>query len=131
MKKSIILLLFIACVSGRIASAQTISGEAPRFRVAVQGGYGYRLGKIQESGQNVIDQHNKKLKWGVVYGADATWFVANDFGFGLKFNNLRSKAEDAVTITYDDSLALWHQLALLPQAADGSSWLTVALDIYH
>ena len=58
MKKSIILLLFIACVSGRIASAQTISGEAPRFRVAVQGGYGYRLGKIQESGQNVIDQHN-------------------------------------------------------------------------
>ena len=102
MKKTVILLLLIACVSGRIASAQTVSGEAPRFRVAVQGGYGYRLGKVQESGQDVIDQHNKKLKWGFVYGADATWFVANDLGFGLKFSNLRSKAEDAVSITYDD-----------------------------
>ena len=102
MKKTVILLLLIACISGRIASAQTVSGEAPRFRVAVQGGYGYRLGKVQESGQDVIDQHNKKLKWGFVYGADATWFVANDLGFGLKFSNLRSKAEDAVSITYDD-----------------------------
>ena len=101
MKKTIIFLLLIACISGRIASAQTISGEAPRFRIAVQGGYGYRLGKVQETGQSIIDQHNKKLKWGLVYGADATWFISNDFGLGLKFNNLRSTAEDAVTITYD------------------------------
>ena len=102
MKKTIILLLFIACVSGRTASAQTVSGEAPRFRIAVQGGYGYRLGKLRESGQDVIDQHNKKLKWGFVCGADATWFTSNDFGFGLKFHNMRSSAEDAVTVTYAD-----------------------------
>lgn len=100
MKKLIITLLSALLLAGAMASAQ-----APNFRVAVQGGYGYRLGKVQETGQAIVDQHNQKLKWGFVYGADATWYFSDAFGIGLKFNDMRSKSEDAVTITPADGSA--------------------------
>ena len=100
MKQFFITSLLALLLAGAAASAQV-----PSFRVAVQGGYGYRLGKMAETGQAVVDQHNQKLKWGFTYGADATWYFSDSFGLGLKFNDIHSKAEDAVTVTYNDGSA--------------------------
>ena len=97
MKQRFITSLLALLLTGAAASAQ-----APSLRVALQGGYGYRLGKISETGEAVVDQHNQRLKWGFTYGADATWYFDDSFGLGLKFNDMHSKAEDAVTVTYND-----------------------------
>ena len=102
MNKNIIFLLLIALFVVPTVSAQTVNEGTPRFRIAVQGGYGYRLGKYQDTGQSIVDQHNKRLKKGFVYGADMNWFTASDMGFGLKYSNMHSKSEDMVTITYDN-----------------------------
>ena len=111
MNKNSLFLLFVALFVVPTVSAQTVyyttpnpsvNESAPRFRLAVQGGYGYRLGKYQETGQSIIDQHNKRLKKGFVYGADINWFTASEMGFGLKYSNMHSKSEDMITITYDN-----------------------------
>ena len=77
------------------------SMQAPKWRVAMQGGFGYRIGKVQETGNEVIDAHNKKLKTGISYGADVTYHWSDGFGLGLKFNDMHSSVKDAVTVTYD------------------------------
>ena len=97
MKQFSITSLLALLLFGTAASAQV-----PSFRMAVQGGYGYRLGKVAETGQSVVDHHNQKLKQGFSYGADATWYFSDSFGLGLKFNDLHSMAEDAVTVTPND-----------------------------
>ena len=102
MKKSLFFLCFLVLMIEPSALAQSVNNGAPRFRLAVQGGYGYRLGKNVESGQSIVDEHNKRLKNGLTYGADLTWYTSGDIGFGLKFSNMHSKSEDMVTVTYDD-----------------------------
>ena len=77
------------------------SMRAPKWRVALQGGYSYRIGKVQDTGNEVIDSHNKKLKTGFNYGADVTYHWSDGFGLGLKYNDMRSSSKDAVTVTYD------------------------------
>lgn len=79
------------------------SMRAPKWRLAVQGGYGYRVGKVQESGNEVVDAHLKKLKWGFTSGADVTYHWSDGFGIGLKYNDMHSAAKDAVTVTYEGS----------------------------
>ena len=94
--------LFFTSLLALLLAGAAASAQAPSFRVAVQGGYGYRIGKVPETGQAIVDQHNQKLKWGFTYGADATWYFSDSFGLGVKYNDLHSKAEEAVTLTYSD-----------------------------
>lgn len=79
------------------------SMRAPKWRLAVQGGYGYRIARVQESGNEVVDAHLKKLKWGFTYGADVTYHWSDGFGIGLKYNDMHSDSKDAVMVTYEDS----------------------------
>ena len=102
MNKYVFFLFFLVLILEPSVLAQSVNDGAPRFRIAIQGGYGYRLGKNVKTGQNVVDQHNKRLMNGLAYGADMTWYTSSDIGFGLKYSNMHSKSEDMVTITYDN-----------------------------
>jgi opacity protein-like surface antigen len=56
------------------------------FRVAVGGGYAYRLGKIEETSDPEIDDMNKKLRNGFVIDVDAQYFFRESWGVGLNAN---------------------------------------------
>ena len=56
------------------------------FRVAVGGGYAYRLGKIEETSDPKIDDMNKKLRNGFVIDAEAQYFFRESWGVGLNAN---------------------------------------------
>lgn len=56
------------------------------FRVAVGGGYAYRLGKIEETSDPEIDDMNKKLRNGFVIDVDAQYFFKESWGVGLNAN---------------------------------------------
>ena len=56
------------------------------FRVAVGGGYAYRLGKIEETSDPEIDDMNKKLRNGFVIDAEAQYFFRESWGIGLNAN---------------------------------------------
>ena len=94
MKKKIFFLLFVTLLIVPTVSAQTVNEGLPRFRIAVQGGYGCRLGKYTETGSGLEDKHVKRLRNGVVYGADLIWFTSSNYGFGLKFSDIHSMSED-------------------------------------
>ena len=70
--------------------------EAPKFRIAVQGGYGRRLAKYQATNNELIDNHNRRLFGGLDYGADMTYYFSDSYGFGLKYNNMHTISKDAV-----------------------------------
>lgn len=72
----------------------------PKWRVAVQGGFGYRLAKLTKTGNDVIDTHNKSLMMGYTYGADVTYFFGG-YGIGAKYSDMHSQRSDAVTAEID------------------------------
>lgn len=62
---------------------------APRykdFRFSVGGGYAFRLGKVEKTGDTKIDDLNKKLRHGYTLDADAQYFFKESWGLGLNVN---------------------------------------------
>lgn len=84
-----------------LLSAGIAEAQSPKFRMVVNGGYGYRPVKVAETGKEVIDTHNKKLKKGLVYGAEAAYYFSENLGIGVKYSNMRSSAKDRVVVTDD------------------------------
>lgn len=101
-----ICLIFLASVSVHaqniVTSDATVTASLSSWRFAAQGGYAYRVGKVDKSQDAVLVNHIKKLKHGVTYGADATWFFMDSIGIGLKYNSLNVGNSELVTVTYDD-----------------------------
>lgn len=64
------------------------SSRSRPVRIAVQGGYAYRAGKVDQSQGPDMAKYLKGLKHGYTYGADLTWFFLNNFGVGVKGNVL-------------------------------------------
>lgn len=58
------------------------------WRISLQGGMGYRLGKLVDNLETVEQQHLKNMRLGWIYGADVTYFFNEYFGLGVKFQNL-------------------------------------------
>lgn len=102
----LIIFIFIAAFASNaqtiITSDTTVTSNCPSWRFSVQGGYAYRVGRVDKSQDAVLVDHLKKLKHGVTYGADATWFFMESLGVGLKYNSLNVGNSEQVTVTYDD-----------------------------
>ena len=81
--------------------AQTADAEysAPRFRIAVNGGFGFRTGKLKSVGSPNVDKHNQKLMNGFFGNVEASWFTAYDLGFGMKYSLLNSNASDYLPLS--------------------------------
>lgn len=56
------------------------------FRFAIGGGYAYRLGKEEKTGNAALDAMNKKLRHGFTVDADAQYFFKETWGLGLNAN---------------------------------------------
>lgn len=74
-------------------------GKYRDFRFAIGGGYAFRLGKIEKTGDSKIDDMNKKLRHGFTIDADAQYFFKEGWGLGLNANYCSaSTSGDNVTI---------------------------------
>ena len=56
------------------------------FRIAVGGGYAYRVGTTEKTNDQIIDDMNKKLRHGFTVDADAQYFFKRTWGLGLNVN---------------------------------------------
>ena len=63
------------------------------FRIAVNGGWSYRVAKIAGNNDPEIQKYQKDLKSGYNLGIDATYFISEPIGIGFKYNNFKSKNE--------------------------------------
>ncbi len=109
----------LAKIKDKYEKFQTIGEMPPSLRIAVHGGAGYRLINVdgaEMSGGSDADnfnessqpaavaspdeiEHNRKMKFGISYGADAAFYLGNYTGFGIKYSNLRSSGKDIITTT--------------------------------
>ena len=85
-----------------ITSDRTVAENAPSVRLSIMGGGGCRLGKAASNTEAALADHAKHTRWGVSYGADASWFFSESLGAGLRYNNLHVGHKTEVTATYDD-----------------------------
>ena len=71
------------------------------FRIAVNGGWSYRLAKIAGNNEPEIQQYQKELKSGYNFGADLTYFISETFGVGFKYSNFKStNSMDDIYLTF-------------------------------
>ena len=71
------------------------------FRIAVNGGRSYRVGKIAGNNEPEIQQYQKELKSGYNLGIDMTYFISEPIGFGIKYSNFKSKnSMDDIYLTF-------------------------------
>ena len=73
-----------------------------RLRIAIHGGYGYRLGELPQGISEDELQYLKKMKRGPWVGGDVSWFFTSQIGAGLRASNMRVKASAYGTATYED-----------------------------
>lgn len=74
----------------------------PHFRLAINGGFSQRLGRIPSSYPTFVQEYFTKLKTGSNIGVDATYFVAEKTGIGIVYNAYNSQNEIDIYVT--DSL---------------------------
>jgi hypothetical protein len=78
----------IAEVSKNIKTPSDYDGE--RFRIALEAGVGYRLGKIQGELDPVVKDHVRKLRSGFHWGTDAHYFIIDQLALGIRYNSFYS-----------------------------------------
>jgi hypothetical protein len=71
------------------------------WRVGARGGFGNMLAKIPTTNEYLLYQ--EKLLRGYTWGADAAYFFTDNLGFGLMFNDFRSKNQ-AENIKYRNEI---------------------------
>lgn len=108
---AMLLTFFSASAQNIVTSDTNVTSTLPSWRISVQGGYAYRLGKIDKSQDEVLVEHAKKLKSGFCYGADATWYFMNSLGAGIKYSNVSVANSEDVTITYEDGNIEYGEIA--------------------
>jgi len=78
------------------------SSSTPKLRFAVQGGFGYLLGKVDKTmGPDMID-YQKKLKSGFTDGAELSYLFLNGYSAGIKYSHMRSAVSVYGTLSYED-----------------------------
>lgn len=77
-------------VAAQQATPYQVEYETPKknkdIRVAIGGGYAYRLGKVIKTGNANLDNMNKQLRNGFTVDADAQYYFQESWGIGLNAN---------------------------------------------
>lgn len=76
-----------------VTSDQTAGKKLPTWRFAIQGGGGYRFGKVPTGLDAAMEKYLKALKWGYSYGADITGFFSESLGVGVKYHSFNTSNE--------------------------------------
>ena len=75
----------------------------PHFRVAVNGGYSYRTAPVAKDVSKVVSDYLKQLKSGYHFSADASYYLTELFGLGIKSSvSFSSNSMDHVQVEMDD-----------------------------
>lgn len=62
-----------------------------RFRLAAHGGFSYMLAGVAEDVPSDFKNYVRQMKSGYHFGADATYFISESYGIGLKYSLFKSK----------------------------------------
>lgn len=76
--------------------------EAPRFRIVVNGGYSYRVGKLPSGFSGETRDYMKKLKSGFNIGADVQYYFNDSWGIGLKYLRFQSSGSAVIPVETPD-----------------------------
>jgi opacity protein-like surface antigen len=88
----------LTCFSS-IQAQNRNNDDLPRFRISLQGGWSYRLGKVADV-QTELKEYIKGLKSGFHLGVDGGFFFNRNYGCGLKYAYFNTNNElDNVTVT--------------------------------
>lgn len=107
--KKVLFSFFLALTYCFLANAQIIETSDlsvkedcfGKWRVAVQAGPGFRIGKVQSGLGADMDSFLRKLKKGYSLSADVTYYFLNVFGVGFKAQNYHASNSANVQIQYN------------------------------
>ncbi|KLT65679.1 hypothetical protein [Pedobacter sp. BMA] len=85
------LFVVVVCQFSNQANAQQ-NQTTSKFRIALNGGYSYRLGKVADNVPASLKQYIRGLKSGYHFGADVHYFFA-EWGVGVSYNAFKSSNE--------------------------------------
>lgn len=115
--KRLVLICTLLLTAGIALRAQTIvtsdtgAGRLiPKWRIAVQGGGAYRLGRVPSGLDSGMEDYIRKMKLGFDYGADITYFFGG-IGIGVTYSNSHFGNEATITGTYIDGTAARGRMA--------------------
>lgn len=95
-------IFLLTCFNSVFAQSRKNDNELPRFRIAFQGGWSYRLAKVLDV-ESELKEYLKGLKSGFHLGVDGAFFFTENYGAGLKYAYFNAKNEmDNVTVTTPD-----------------------------
>lgn len=78
---------------------QTVS--VSKFRTSVDGGWAYLLNSLSDDANDFEREFNQKLKNGIHWGVDNTFFIFESLGIGISFNQITtSHSADNVYLNY-------------------------------
>jgi hypothetical protein len=60
------------------------------FRIALNGGYGYRTNKMSSTIPSDFSEYSKKLKNGYEFGGDLTYYFTEPLGIGIKYSSFKA-----------------------------------------
>lgn len=69
----------------------SLSKRTDRFRLAAHGGFSYMMARVADNVPSDFKDYIRQLKTGYHFGADATYFVSESYGLGLKYCLFKSK----------------------------------------
>ncbi|MCL2435897.1 MAG: outer membrane beta-barrel protein [Lentimicrobiaceae bacterium] len=84
--------------------------NTPKLKLGAQAGYGYSLAPIAETDYLTMENHFKKLKHKLNFGADFSYYFTKYIGVGIKYNG---SVAHAVTDDIAEVFKGYHQLSEL------------------
>ncbi len=91
-----------------IFAVTVLSAQDTRFRLAVNGGPGYRISKIQEDASEEIKNYLRELKSGFTIDVEANYMIRPSWGLGVQYSNFSSKG--STTALFSDEFGEFFRL---------------------
>nr|WP_298931280.1 hypothetical protein [uncultured Allomuricauda sp.] len=67
--------------------------EYSKIRISLHGGYSYQAGKINDGGSQELREYLKELRPGYHFGSDFTYYFAESFGVGVKYQQFGTSTD--------------------------------------
>lgn len=113
MKKPALLLTLLFFLQSSFGqTSQEVVAAGKEFRIALQGGYGYRIAPISNDTPPILKSYAENLKSGYSVGLDAAYFLKPSWGLGLKYNRFGSEASMTnMAITHQDGSSAYGSIS--------------------
>jgi hypothetical protein len=92
----------VLMMSAMALCAYAQDDDAPRFRIAVTGGYSYRVGKLPSGLPGETRDYMKKLKSGFNIGADVQYYFNETWGVGIKYLRFQASGSGVIPVETPD-----------------------------